>query len=82
MSEHVITVSTNAIMDRLRVLQSDLTHENRHTDAMTIDIAMQIIKGVPDTLMFLMAELNARASKTAVEIMRQESKRDQNSRRL
>jgi hypothetical protein len=48
MADYLLKVSRNALLDRLRVLQSDLTGENRHSDAMTVDFVIQIL-GVPKT---------------------------------
>lgn len=39
-----VTVSRNTLIDRLRKLQSDLSDENRHTDALLIDLAIQAIR--------------------------------------
>lgn len=44
MSDIAVTLSTNAIVDRLRKLHSDLTDENRHTDALLIDLAIQALR--------------------------------------
>jgi hypothetical protein len=41
--EYILKVSRNSLLDRLRVLQSELTEENRHSDAMTIDFVIQIM---------------------------------------
>lgn len=38
-----VAISRNALIDRLRKLQSDLTAANEHTDALVIDLAIQII---------------------------------------
>lgn len=43
MADYLMKVSRNALLDRLRVLQSDLTGENRHSDAMTVDFAIQAL---------------------------------------
>jgi|GEM_PF-3686781 len=44
MSDIHITLSRNTIVDRLRVLACDLTRENRHTDAMLIDMTIQALR--------------------------------------
>lgn len=45
MTDHLISLSRNTIIDRLRVLQSDLTQENRHADALIIELGIQAIGG-------------------------------------
>lgn len=76
---HLIELSTNVIVDRLRVLQSDLTHENRHTDALLIDLAIQALAGSADWRAYVEAVV-ARQQRMVVEqaitVVRRERQRD------
>lgn len=38
-----VEISRNTLIDRLRVLQSELSEENRHSDALLVDFAIQAL---------------------------------------
>ncbi|MEI9804149.1 MAG: hypothetical protein WDN48_06335 [Pseudolabrys sp.] len=44
MTNIAVTIPQNTLVDRLRTLASDLTGENRHTDALLVDLAIQAIQ--------------------------------------
>jgi hypothetical protein len=71
MTDHIVTISTNTLVDRLRTLHSELVAENRHTDALLVDLAIQAIKREPGHGAVL-AELEAMVTQSVLKHVRAE----------